>query len=443
MEDDIDRLEADLKVLPYGQSTKPGDELRAGFTRLMAGSLERSKGLKSAADGAGRELFASEQRDYSKALSIAGRAKVGLDTLDELASRPGLKAMVFPGSPPAGGWDGASGPRTGPLAPGEVRGLKSADRFADVVATPSWPRGQKLGMHGYLRALITGDPSGLPEGYKAMSLSSVGASTVPEPLSAELIDLARDASVLGRAGITTFPMTSSTLKIPRLTAGITPVWHHELDDESEEDAQFDSVTLTARTVMALTRLSVELAEDSPLVDDAINAALGSALAQAIDKAGLTGPGGDAPQGVYGTTGVSSWNVGGPFEDYTELSQAIEAVRSRNEEPNAIIYSARTAGTIDRFVEAVNLQPLQPPPSVREITKLITNGATDDLAFIADWSKLALGMRTSIKIEVSRDASSGSDSAWSSLSIFVRAYARVDFAVLRPGAFQVIEGLSAS
>jgi HK97 family phage major capsid protein len=436
VEDDIDQLEADLKVAPYGtRGAKSVDELRAGFTRLMTGHLERSKGIKSFADQAGRELFASEQRDYSKSLSIAGRAKVGLDGLDELVSRPGLKAMIFPGGP--SGFPGAE--PTGPLAPGEARPLSKGMKMAEVVGSPR--PGETIGLHRYLRGLVTGDWRGVSDAaMKAMSLGGAGVYTVPEPLSAQLIDLARDASVLGQSGMVTYPMTASTLKIPRLTADPTAIWHAENFNESASDATFDNVTLTAKTVMAFVQMSVELAEDAPIADDAVSNALGKALGRAIDKAGLIGAGGDEPAGIYGQ--VPSNNVGGPFLDYNDLSKAVQIVRTANEEPTTLIWSAKTAGDVDRFVDQ-NDQPLRPPPSVEGLTKLLTNGIGDDVAIVGDFSKLAFGVRTSLRIEASRDAGDGTSGAFSALQVWIRAYARCDFAVLRPAAFLAIEGLASS
>jgi HK97 family phage major capsid protein len=430
--DEIEDLEAQVETFKYNGTRRREavGELRERLTTGLKSAVEHTQGIKSAADSAGRELFASEQRDYSASVGKMARLRAAQDKLDSYATI--ANPMTF-------STDGGGVPGGGPLREGEVRPLTHGLKMASIVG--SGRPGESIGLHRYLRGLVTGNWEGVPDAaMKAMSLGGAGVYTVPEPLSAQIIDLARDASALSRAGAITFPMTASELKIPRLIADPTAVWHAENFNESASDAQFDSVTLSAKTVMAFVQMSVELAEDAPIADKAIEAALGNAIGRAIDKAGLVGAGGIEPAGLYGQ--VPSWNVGGPLDQYSELSKAVTAIRIANEEPNAVIYSARTAGDLDLLLDQED-RPLQPPPSVEALTKLVTNAAGDDVAFVGDFSKLAFGIRTSLRIETSRDAGDGTTGAFSALQVWIRAYARCDFAVLRPAAFRVLEGLASS
>jgi HK97 family phage major capsid protein len=80
----------------------------------------------------------------------------------------------------------------------------------------------------YLKGLATGDWAGADH-ERALSEGTLtaGGHLVPTPLSARVIDLARNQSQVLQAGGTTVPMTSQTLKLARLTGEGTPGWKSE------------------------------------------------------------------------------------------------------------------------------------------------------------------------------------------------------------------------
>jgi hypothetical protein len=66
---------------------------------------------------------------------------------------------------------------------------------------------------------------------------------VPAPLSARVIDLARNRTVVFRAGAQTVPMTSQTLALARLTSEGSPAWKSENATITAADMVFDRVAL--------------------------------------------------------------------------------------------------------------------------------------------------------------------------------------------------------
>jgi HK97 family phage major capsid protein len=85
-----------------------------------------------------------------------------------------------------------------------------------------------------------------------------------------VIDLARNRTVVFRAGAQTVPMTSQTLALARLTSEGTPAWKTENAAITAADMVFERVTFTARTLVRLITLSVELFEDAdPSSEDVI------------------------------------------------------------------------------------------------------------------------------------------------------------------------------
>lgn len=328
---------------------------------------------------------------------------------------------------------------------GRIIALKSADRFADHIGAvdPS----EDVGLARWLRAYISGDWDGMPQAVKAMSVSATGA-VVPTPTSARVIDFARNAGRVFQAGALTIPMTSSTLKVPRLLGLPDAEWKAEnaaLSAESE--LELDTVTFTARTLMAIVTMSVELAEDSePAADAIVERALADALALELDRAALYGDANPAsePTGVYSTTGVQHVDSSaGQPANYRDFIEAVRHIRTNNFEPNAVIWSPNAAAVYDGLTDTTG-QPLRPPASFADLTKLTTNQASGDDAFVGDWSRgLGIGLRTNLVIEASRDAASETGNAFSKLQVKIRAYLRGDVQVLQPGALAVITEIAGS
>ncbi len=96
--------------------------------------------------------------------------------------------------------------------------------------------------------------------------------------------------------------------------------------------------------------------------------------------------------------------------------------------------------------------MRPPPSFESLERYVTAQVPNTLtqgtsttasdAFVGDWSQFAIGMRTSIRIEATQLGADENGLGFASLSVLVRAWIRVDFAVLQPSAFVVISGLTA-
>lgn len=328
-------------------------------------------------------------------------------------------------------------------SPGIVRGLKSADKFGGTYG-PSTP----VTLDRYLRAAFTGNWDDLPDslwaanGQKAMATDALGTLVLPTPLSNRIIDLTRAASRVVSAGATTVRMTTGEMTFGRLTQAPTPAWKVENDLITPSDAEFEPVTLTARTLAARVVLSVELAEDSPTIGNAIEAALTAELASEVDRAALLGTGTPPePRGLVNMTGVTVLDTSaGLPANYNDFSRAVQAIREANHEPNAVLLGPDVIGELERLVD-LNGNPLVPPDSYRELRKLSTTKLADSAA-IGDWSQFVIGLRQEIRIEASRQANDENGKGFSSYSVLVRATLRTDFAVLKPAAFYVLTDIDA-
>lgn len=402
-----------------------------------------------------RDMNPAELAEYSHLKSEFDRLSGVLDTIepgtshaagdqrDAIAHNPVLDV-----GPLSGSGDGGTEWRTPDGR--AVKVLRPEQRLASTVEGP----GSRTSFDDWVRAAVTGDWSGIDPETRAMSIgtASAGGMLVPSPLSARVIDRARNAGRIFQAGATTIPMDENGLTIARVITDPTAAWKNENAAITASDMVLDSVVFTARTLLALVKGSVELFEDAQGIDGVIENAMAQALALELDRAALRGSGtAPEPRGIRNQSGVTIQSTGanGLAAAWAAFSTALETVRTNNGDPTAIIMAPRVAGSLDRLVDTTN-QPLQPPPSVAAMPKLVTaqlpvnlttgtNTDTSD-AYVGQFDELLIGVRTSLTIEVSRQASDATSSAFGNLQIFVRAYLRADVQLAQPSHFVVITGL---
>jgi HK97 family phage major capsid protein len=307
----------------------------------------------------------------------------------------------------------------------------------------------------YLRALIGGEAT-RPQAALSEGTLTAGGHLVPSPLAAKVIDLARNAMRVMQAGATTIPMTSNTLKVPRLTAEGTPGWHAENAAISAADLTFDAVTFDAQTLTRLVVLSVELFEDSdPSAEGVIANSFAAQIALEIDRAALRGSGtAPEPCGVLNQTGITALThgangsvIGSPPAAGTVgwefLVDSVAAVRNANFEPNAQIMAPRTPQSLAKLRDTTN-QYISPPSYLDGITRLqskqvpvnLTVGTSTDCSevYTAQWSMLMLGIRTQLRILPLRERFIDNG------QYGFLAWMRCDVQLAQPAAFAVDTGV---
>ncbi len=292
---------------------------------------------------------------------------------------------------------------------------------------------------------------------------SAGGFSVPDVLAGSFIDRVRAAMVVNRAGAVTVPMTSDNLSLARVATGATVAWKSENSAITPSDIVLERVTFAARTLPILVKLSVELSEDSNNVDQILEREMSNALALELDRVALLGTGiAPEPRGVINQSGVvfQAFNdTGSPADgipgDYDFLIDAIGSCWGQNFTPNARIYNSQIATILAKLKDTTG-QPLQVPAAVAAVPEFRTNQipntlgdlgspAEDDatVAFVGDFRELMVGLRTSFRMEVSRQAAEASSSAFSNLQVWIRAYLRADIQLAHPKAFTVVEGIHTS
>jgi HK97 family phage major capsid protein len=413
------------------------DKLRA----RRADVLERAETLSVKAANENRPFDETEQAAFDAAIAEAGSLGKQLDAA--VGNEERLRASA-----------GSAIRRTheADAAAGEVRAYQSNEAMFQRGTVD----GEALSLGRLVRAMATRDWSRAPAELRALGENppSTGGVLVPVELFGQVIDLARNRSVMVRAGTLTFPMATQQMTVAKLLTDPVAAWRAENAVINESEPTFGPVNYRARALAALVRCSVELAEDAPNFNTAIEDAISKAVALELDRAGLLGDGnGETPLGVMMTPGIGTIEMaadGGAPVDYTKLVSAMGLVRTANEEPATVIMSARTATDLDNLKNTLN-DAMEPPAAYSALTRLVTNsipnnqahgasGGVCSSAVVGDFSKGAFGMRTEGMLEVTRV---GGDGTFAQLQILIRLYLRADYHALRPGAFCEVVGIKAA
>ena len=130
-------------------------------------------------------------------------------------------------------------------------------------------------------------------------VNSQGGFLVPDVLENELVSL-RETYGVFRRNARVWPMSSDTLRIPKRAAGLTAFFVGEAAAGTESTQTFDSVTLVAKKLMALTTVTNELLEDAVInIGDDVAGEIAYAFAFKEDDSGFNGDGTSTYGGIVG------------------------------------------------------------------------------------------------------------------------------------------------
>lgn len=297
---------------------------------------------------------------------------------------------------------------------------------------------------GFLRAMVTGAKTDRERRALAEGSDSAGGYTVPTVLAARLIDRLRAKSVVFKAGAQTMPLTSDHHVIARVASDPAPAWRMENAAIAESEPTFDAIQLVPRSLAVMVKVSRELLEDSVNLETALPEIMAAAMAVELDRVALLGTGtAPQPRGIASPSGLTASGFAGGDLDYAALVKARTALRSVNHDMGAMILHARDEGTIAGLTDSTG-QPLNIPPALANIPMLTTTaipvdggaGGDESMVLAGDFTKLLIGIRSAIRIEVSREVFAANHQY-----AFV-AHLRADIAAEHNAAFTKLEGVTA-
>lgn len=392
---------SELREQPQGLSN---EAWLAQVRQAMSDRQDAMQAILRTAEDAGRNnLLASEQRSFDEHNDELRRLTVIHD-----ANRVDRSQVII-----TGGQQRAAANEELPL-------LTRSDSFAEWVDRHEQVRTEdrSVRLGALLRTWVTGRRDGLNDAeIRAMAegTASAGGHLVPTPTAASFIDRARNTARVMQAGATVVPMSSQTLKVPRLTGSSAPAWRNENASVAQGDLTLDAVTMTARSMAFLVTMSRELVEDSdPSIVSIVERDLAAQVALEWDRVALRGSGtAPEPRGVLNQTGVTLTShgtngsvIGSPPAAGTMgwefLVQSAGVVRNNNFEPNAQILAPRTDTSLAQLRDTTN-QYIAPPRYLDNIPRLstkqvptnLTVGTSTDCSevYTGQWDQLYFGLRT--------------------------------------------------
>jgi len=410
--------------------------------------IDEARAMHKKAEEERRAFTSSETTKYNELMKKVDAKK------DEIDAEERAQQLEMAGA-------GSSGAPNSPPGPGEVRVYRPGEErqyVADMQAANPLPDGirpEELSLGRAVRSMITGDWSKAPAEQRVMGTvpDSAGGYLVPAPLSADIISLAMAKMRVRQAGAAFTDMPSKTLTIGKVLNIPDGQWLPENAQGDFEDIDFGAVVLTAKKLMVLTRMSIELAEDGQNVPALVEQVLSDAIAQRMDRTALIGSGGgEEPLGLAFQPDVQEVDHGAVLADYSAFSSAYHLIETANEETTGLIMHPRCFGELDVLVAIADGQYMKPPASWERYQKYSTSqvpitmdwpvmtGSTDTAAFMGNWRQLLWGVRTGdLRIEVTRTTTD----AFRSGQVWIRAYIRADFGLARPAAFCRIININAT
>lgn len=410
---------------------------RRDLVKSARQTLDKMEGDMSAT-----ELRKAEQ-EHDRLMSRIDEIDEQLQREESLAIRESMRPI--PGDGIARGVDDGLAELTD-SEPSEAFALRSNQSFASHIIEKRAGKVEfgDLSTGAYLRAMVTGPKTDSEKRALAEGTDSAGGYTVPDILSARLIDRLRSASVVFRAGAQTVPLQSDVSYVAKVATDPVPAWRSENAAVNESDPTFARVTFTARSLAVLVKVSRELLEDSLNMETALPDLLSVALAQELDRVALLGTGtAPEPRGVANFASLTSSGVtGAELKGYAPLIKARTALRTANSDATAFIMSPRDEGQLAGLT-ATDGQPISLPPALANTPMLTTSKIpvdlgtdTDESVILAgDWRRLMIGMRSVIRVEILRERYADN------LQYGFVAHLRADVAAEHEAAFTKLAGIT--
>jgi len=282
--------------------------------------LSQAEALLDAADLAGRELSEDDQAKYDAIVERVEAMNKDIERREKLeaVAAPANAAPAQPQRPQPSGAipDDEIEPAGMPRA--TIRPTDGGNRveipraYGRLVAFDKTPKGHEAAYRAgmWIRATLYGDVHAMDwcrrngVGTRAAlggGVNTSGGALVPEEMERAIIEI-RETHGLFRRVCRVAPMGSDTLNVPRRVGGVTAYFVGENTAGTESDASWDNVSLVAKKLMVLTRMSSELNEDAVIdLADKMAEEIGIAFAEKEDQSGFNGDGTSTYGGIVGAT----------------------------------------------------------------------------------------------------------------------------------------------
>jgi HK97 family phage major capsid protein len=335
-----------------------------------------------------------------------------------------------------------------------IRALGKGESFAAVIrdqrgensefAYGEELRADGLTLGGCIRAALIGPTNSVERAALSGGSSTGGGYTVPDVLAAEFIDRFRTRTRMFEAGAAIVPLGSGDNTFAKLTGDATAAWRQELTDITESAQTFGAITMNAKSLAVIVRVSRELLQDSQMIGRAVERSLIESFAREVDHVGLLGSGSAAePLGVTNEPGINAIPTAGQITNYSEMLDAYKLLLDDNApDPTAAIMSNREWRTYAGLADTSN-QPLQRPKAIENLPFLASSGVptnqgggnNESTIVLGHFPDFVFGMRAELQIDVLKELYAKSH------EIAFVAHLRMDTGCFHPESFCKITGIT--
>lgn len=316
--------------------------------------------------------------------------------------------------------------------------LNRADKLVNTISVSEDDKGLNLG--NYIKGAITGDWNNSNkelDRFKALT-TGTGKIIIPTVLSAEIIDLARNKSVLFGGGVPMVKMESNNMTIGKIKSDPQFAFKEEGAKITPSEMTFEGVELKSKTAYGVMKVTLEVLHSAQNLDSLLRETMAQAIADMIDKACLFGNGTVEPKGILKNTDINT--VVATNIRYTDYVKGVGAIRRNNGEPTTMVINARIDESLNSLCDT-NGNPLGVPRVIEALDTIISNqmpsdtGAdqTESIGMIFDPLACLIGMQVPIGLEV--DRSNGFEDG----TVMLRIYSMLDIAVVKPKNITKITG----
>lgn len=261
-----------------------------------------------------------------------------------------------------------------------------------------------------------------------------GGYLVPEDFVNIIVEDRRDMTVM-RQLATVLPVTTDTIHIPNLASRPKAFWRSEAAVKSTTTVDFGETVLTPYSLAAIVGLSNELVADAQLgvgasIVNIVGNYMARALAEEEDKAFWTGDGSGKPTGIdnYSFTTVTA--VASDSGRADAIISSIFKLAQGYRNGAAFVANKNTWARVATLKDSQNNYLLSDlgsaaAPRLRGLATYEQNDIADGKMFVGDFSFYYIADRQGITVDVSREATVASQSAFERNLTFVRVEERVD------------------
>lgn len=260
------------------------------------------------------------------------------------------------------------------------------------------------------------------------------------------IDMLRSQLMTGRLGATILDGLVGDQDIPKQTGSTTAQWVAEDGALTETDLDFDDVSLSPKTVGALTSYSRRtLINSVPSIEDIVRRDLAATVARAIDLQSIVGDGtANRPLGVINHDDVNQLSLAGPT--WAQVLAFISTIQTADADLGSLGWAmnpkavATLRGTLRETGDAAGGYLMAEPGNLAGYaaatsTALATEAGATTVVF-GDWSQLLIGYWSGLDVLVNPYEGN----AYSRGRVLVRAMRDVDVAVRHGEAFAYADDL---